>query len=219
MNGCSYKYKYVLFDLDGTLTNSQEGIVNSVIYALRKMGYDLPKKEELLSFIGPPLRDSFKKYCNMDGGGAEAAVKLYRERYSKKGLYELSVYEGVYETLEKITERGQIAVIATSKPEGFTKKILEKTELAKYFSLVVGSELDGTRDRKSEVIEEALRLLGEPDRKDVIMVGDTHFDVEGAMINGISCIGVTYGFAKDGELINAGAVSCVEHFSDLLKII
>lgn len=196
--------KYVFFDLDGTLTDPFRGITNSVIYALEKMGYPHGTNEDYRLFIGPPLRESFRIKCGMTVDEAEHALALYREYFSPIGIFENRVYDGVTQMLEKLKNKGYTLVLATSKPRVYAGRILEKFDLKKNFSDVFGSELDGTRDRKDEVIGYALETLSaSPD--DVIMVGDRLHDVIGAKAHGVRTIGVLYGYGDREELIAAGA--------------
>jgi len=210
--------KYIFFDLDGTLTDPFLGITNSVIYALEKMGYPHGENSEYRLFIGPPLRESFQLKCGMTADEAERALALYREYFSPIGIFENRVYDGIPELLNKLKNDGYTVVLATSKPEVYAKRILEKFDLMKFFSGVFGAELDGTRDRKDEVIAYALASLGaSPD--DVIMVGDRIHDVLGAAAHGIKTVGVLYGYGSREELTAAGAVSLADDPSDLYNCI
>ena len=180
-------YKYLLFDLDGTLTDSQEGITKSVSYALINLGVnDLPddiKKR----FIGPPLKDTFKRYYGFDDEMAEKAIAKYRERYSKVGKFENRPYVGIPELLKKLKEAGRVLVIASSKPTGFVEDILEKFEIKDYFDIISGADLSGKKSEKEDVIKYALDILGaeygfdeEKSIKDVVMIGDRNYDIYGA---------------------------------------
>lgn len=209
--------KYLLFDLDGTLTDPKEGITKSVQYALSKFGI----KEEcnnLLHFIGPPLLDAFMEYYNFTEEDANKAILYYRERYSTIGLYENSAIEGIHEALDKLKSSGYIMAVATSKPTEFAKAICEKYKLSKYFELIMGSEFDGTRSKKSEVICEVLKQL-KITSDEAIMIGDRKHDIIGAKEVGTSSIGVTFGYAKAGELEEAGADFIVNSPEDLLSCI
>lgn len=215
------KKKYILFDLDGTLTNPKEGITKCVQYALHAAGIEVPNLDDLLCFIGPPLRYSFAQYYGMNEADTDKAIEKYRERYSTIGLFENSAYEGIHEILEKLKEQGKILAVATSKPEIYTHKIIEKYGLKKYFDEVVGSELDGTRDNKWEVIEEVFsRLQLTQDKKaQIIMIGDRKHDIIGANKCGIESIGVEFGYAEEGELKEAGATYIVETVEELGKLL
>lgn len=198
-------YNILLFDLDGTLTDSAEGIVNCAEYALNSLGISEPDRSRLLRFIGPPLIDSFMDFYGLSREDAVKAVAAYRERYPVKGIFENRVYEGIPEALELLKNGGKRLALATSKPEIYADRILEYFDLAKYFEVVTGAELSGERNAKSEVIEECLKRLGSPDRGTVLMIGDRKHDVEGAKRCGVSCAGVKFGYAEENELENAGA--------------
>lgn len=206
--------KTFLFDLDGTLTDPALGITNSVLHALRSFGIPEPPRESLYPFIGPPLTESFMKYFGFTEEDAKAAVTVYREYFSTKGLYENEVYAGIPELLRTLKAAGCCLAVASSKPEVFVKKILEHFALDTYFDVIAGSELGGARVAKADVVTEALARLGLPDdRRDVWMVGDREHDVLGARENGLPCIGVRYGYANAGELEAAGA----RHIADTVE--
>ena len=193
-----------LFDLDGTLTNSESGILNSVRYALGKMGRELPSPEQLHSFIGPPLLRSFTEVCGMSHSEALRAIDLYREYYHEHGVFDCTVYDGIPELLDILFQCGATLALATCKPTFYAQKILEHFDLAKYFSLVSGPELDGTRGEKHEVIAYAVERLGcEPSR--TVMVGDHRDDMLGARQNGLTGFGALWGFGSEEELRTAGA--------------
>ena len=210
--------KYIFFDLDGTLTDPFRGITNSVIYALEKMGRPHGPNEDYRLFIGPPLRESFQIKCGMTAEEAERALALYREYFSPIGIFDNRVYSGISELLEKLKKQGYTMVLATSKPKIYAGRILEKFDLMKYFSGVFGSELDGTRDRKDEVIGYALETLGaSPD--DVLMVGDRLHDVLGAKAHGIKAVGVLFGYGTAEELTEAGAAALAGNTEQLYDCI
>lgn len=211
-------YKYVFFDLDGTLTDPFEGITNSVAYALEKFGISVEDRKTLSPFIGPPLVDSFKEFFGFDDIYANKAVEYYREYFSVKGLYENKVYNGVEKTLEELKKRGYKSVIATSKPEIFTVKILEKFDLIKYFDFVAGATLDQTRVKKADVIAYAVASLKIADKSEIIMVGDRKFDVDGARQNGIETVGVLYGYGDREEMETAKPKIIIENILDLLEV-
>lgn len=191
-------YKTVLFDLDGTLTDSGRGIKNTVIYALEKFGIDATG-DNLDPFIGPPLFDSFKNFYGLSDADAHKAVAYYREEFPKKGIFENEIYSGVIELLSSLRESGRTLVVATSKPEKFTLMILEHFGLLKYFDAVVGATFDGTLSKKEDIIRVAIERVGAK-KDETVMVGDTKFDVIGAHENGIPCIAVLYGFGSEEEL-------------------
>ncbi len=197
----------ILFDLDGTLTDSAPGITRCVQYALGYFGINEPDLKKLECFVGPPLKEMFMEYAGFDEAQAEEAVARYRERYTQKGIFENQVYEGIPEILNLCRQKGRVLGVASSKPQVFVEQILEHFDLRQYFDVVVGAELNGERTDKAEVIEEALRQLGcEKNRQDVLMVGDRRHDVEGAAACGLQCIGAAYGYGGREELKQAGAV-------------
>lgn len=206
----------ILFDLDGTLTDSAPGITRCVQYALRHFGIDEPDLKKLECFVGPPLKEMFMEYAGFSESQAEEAVAKYRERYTEKGIFENAVYEGIPELLQLCRDRGRVLGVASSKPQVFVEQILEHFDLRQYFEVVVGAELDGTRTDKAEVIEEALRQLGcEKNRQNVLMVGDRLHDVQGAASCGLQCIGAAYGYGGREELEHAGAVYVADTVEDL----
>ena len=214
-------YKYLLFDLDGTLTDSQEGITKSVSYALINLGVEDLPQDIKLRFIGPPLKDSFPKYCGFDEETTEKAIALYRERYSKVGKFENRPYEGIPELLKKLKDDNRVLVIASSKPAGFVEDILNKFDLRQYFDIISAADLSGKKCEKEDVIKEALEILNlKNGDKDVVMIGDRHYDINGAKYFNLDSIGVNYGFAFDkNELKDAGAtyvVDTVEELGELL---
>lgn len=197
--------KYILFDLDGTLTDPSAGITGAVEYALAKFGIAVKNKNELNKFIGPPLWDSFEKYFGFTREQAVEAVAYYREYYKDKGIFENFVYEGIGDLLKALKTESKILIVATSKPAVFAVRILEYFDLAKYFSFTAGSELDGRRTEKSEVIHYALEECRIFDLSEAIMVGDREHDIIGAKHAGICSAGVLYGFGDRAELTAAGA--------------
>ena len=214
--------QYLLFDLDGTLTDPKVGITTCVQYALAAFGIEEPDLDKLEPFIGPPLKDSFMKYYDMDEEQAQAAVEKYRERFRDTGIFENRLYEGIPQMLRELNSKGMSMGIASSKPTVFVERILEHFQIAKYFKVVVGSELDGTRSDKDEVLEEALKqLFGDQpvDRDKVYMIGDRRFDVEGAKTQGVECVGVTYGYGSMEELKEAKADYIVRSVEELKKFL
>lgn len=214
--------QYLLFDLDGTLTDPKVGITTCVQYALQSFGIDEPDLDKLTPFIGPPLKESFMEFYNMSPEQAEAAVEKYRERFKDTGIFENRLYEGIPEMLKALNAKGMHLAVASSKPEVFVKRILEHFNILKYFKVIVGSELDGTRSNKDEVVAEALhRLFGdmEIERDKVFMIGDRRFDVEGARAMGVESVGVTYGYGSLEELKGAKADYVVRSVEELRKFL
>ncbi|MBP2625321.1 MAG: 5-nucleotidase [Firmicutes bacterium] len=212
-------YDIILFDLDGTLTDPKPGITKSVQYALEKMGIAEDDLDKLTSFIGPPLTTSFKEFYSMNDDEANQALGYYRERFSTVGLYENAVYVGMKELLEELQNQGKTMFVATSKPTIFSIKILEHFGLIHFFKAVIGSELDGTRVEKNEVIEYVLSEIDGHDLKKIIMVGDRKFDVIGAKQNGIDVIAVAYGYGSYEELKTAKPNYIVGTISELGAIL
>lgn len=214
-------YKYILFDLDGTLTDPREGITKSVQYALAHMGIDEPDLKKLEPFIGPPLIDSFMEYYGFTFEQAKKATDYYRENFTVKGLYQNELFAGVPKMLRSLKENGRVVAIASSKPEPFVQRILDNFEISQYFDYVCGSTLNETRTKKEEVIEELLRRmnLAPEEKKQMLMVGDRKFDVEGAAYFGIPCLGLTLGFAAEGELEAAGAAAIVDSMEGIERFI
>ena len=197
--------KYILFDLDGTVTDPETGITLSVAYALNYFGIEVDDVSSLRKFIGPPLHDSFIDFYGFSKEKAMEAVDKYRERFAVTGIFENEPYDGIHQLLAELKAAGYTLAIASSKPEVFTKRIIEHFELSPYFSEVCGSELDGRRTDKAEVISYALEKLGSPAAENVVMVGDRKHDIIGAKKNGLTSVGVLYGFGDEAELQDAGA--------------
>lgn len=213
------KKKIVLFDLDGTVTDPGLGITNSVIYSLKKFGIEPPERKELYAFIGPPLYESFQKYFGMSLNQSIVAVDYYREYYKPHGIFECHLYDGLREVLELIKQKGATAALATSKPEIFARQLVSHFGLDGLIKEVAGSELDGTRIDKAEVIKRAFSLLGEPDPESVVMIGDREHDIIGAKKCGISSIGAAYGYGSISELEEAGADMIAKDTGELYGIL
>lgn len=211
--------KYMFFDLDGTLTDSAAGIIDSVIYALDKLGIKEDDRVKLRRFVGPPLMDSFREQFNFSEEDARRAVGYYREHYAEKGIFECPVYEGIPELLARIQQSGFILAVTTCKPEVFTTRILEHFDLAKYFSLVAGSTLDGSRSSKGEIIDYAIEKLGADNPKEIVIIGDRKMDIEAALERKIRSVGVMYGYGGLNELMEAGADDIVGSVPDLSMIL
>lgn len=210
--------EYLLFDLDGTLTDPKVGITTCVQYALKAFNIDEPNLDKLEPFIGPPLKDSFMEFYGMTDEQADVAVEKYRERFKDIGLFENEVYIGIPEMLKKLQKKGMHLAVASSKPTVYVERILEHFGMKQYFEVIVGSELDGRRVNKDEVVSEALRqLFGERsvERDKVYMIGDRKFDVEGARAQGVESVGVSYGYGSLAELQEAGADYIVESPGEL----
>lgn len=213
-------YKAILFDLDGTLTESGEGIMKSVQYALEKLGKPEPELDKLRVFVGPPLVEQFMKYADLDLDTAREAVKFYRERYTTIGIFENRPYPGIVELLKELKESGYTVAVSSSKPEPFVVQILEHFHMAEYFDEMVGSCMNETRTSKTEVIEETLERLGMKEKRDqVLMVGDKEHDVFGARKSGLSCVAVAYGYGTMEELTQAEPLKIVNTVEELAEFL
>ncbi len=210
-------YDLIMFDLDGTLVNSEEGITKSVQYALNAFGIEENNQENLKRFIGPPLVDGFMNYYNMTQKDALSAVRKYRERYSKIGVYENELFDGANHLLKTLREKGKKLALATSKPHIFAKEVLKSFNLTEFFDIIVGAEFDGTRNDKADVIKEVLKQSQE--YKNAVMVGDRKHDVEGARKNGVDFIGVSFGFAPEGEFEQFGVDKIADSMKELLEFL
>lgn len=209
--------EYLLFDLDGTLTDPKEGITKCFQYALCAAGIAAPSSDELTWVIGPPLMDSFMQGYNFSKEQAEIATAKYRERYEPIGWQENIPYKGIKEALETLKEAGFTLAVATSKPEGMAEKILEHFGLAEYFKVIGGASRDLSRAKKSDVLIYTLDQLGLNDWSKVLMIGDRKYDVEGAKQLEIPCLGVLYGYGNLEELTTAGAVAIVESIQEMTE--
>lgn len=192
-------YNYILFDLDGTLTDSAPGILNCIKYACDKMQLSYPDEATLSSFVGPPLKNMMQSVFSLSEADAEKMLAFYRERFSDVGLFENSVYPGIYEMLSSVKAAGKKTALATSKPLIYAERIMDKFKLSEFFDALSGSELSGAHVSKDEVIEIALSKLKAP-RTEALMVGDRSFDLSAASKLGIASVAVTYGYAAPGEL-------------------
>ena len=209
--------KTICFDLDGTLTDPKVGITKSVQYALKKFGINIPDPDELCCFIGPPLRESFHKYYGFDAEKANEAVEEYRKYFTVTGIYENTLFEGIAEMLESLKNQGKRIILATSKPEAYAVSILQYFDLEKYFDFIGGSELDGKRSGKAEVISYALEKYPVADKAKTVMVGDRSHDIIGAKKTGIASIGVLYGYGDYEELSGAKADIIVGSVAELSR--
>ena len=209
------RYRWVIFDLDGTLTDSGEGIKNSTVYALERLGLPVPADSELRKMVGPPLSVGFS-LLGVPANRIDGAVRLYREQYSARGKYQNRVYPGIEDCLKKLREAGLRLCVGTSKPEPLAREILSGFSLAPYFAYIAGATFDASRQNKDDVL---CYLLSATGAEDAVMVGDTHYDVIGAHRRGIPCIGVTWGYGLLSELEAAGAdalAASPEALSDFL---
>lgn len=209
-------YQYLLFDLDGTLTNPKEGITRSVQHALRHFGIEVADPDTLTPYIGPPLIPSFIEFHGLTQEQAPEALQVYRQRFSTVGLFENEVLNGVPEMLRALKQNGRFVAVASSKPEPYVIRILEHFDLLQYFDEVVGASMDEKRSAKKDIIEEALRRMGKaPGDRDILMIGDRMHDVEGAQLCGLDSLGIYTGFAPEGELEDAGATYVFHTIRDM----
>ena len=212
-------FEYILFDLDGTITDSGEGITKSVQYALKSFGIEVEDLSDLNKFIGPPLKDSFKKFYNFDDEKAELGLVKYREYYADKGIYENKIYDGIVEVLEELYKNNKKIVLATSKPEVYARQILKYFKIDHYFTFAAGADFEETRVKKGDVIKYALENIEISDLSKVIMVGDREHDIIGAKENNLKSIGVLYGFGDVIELTQARADYIAKNTRELIEIL
>lgn len=208
--------KTILFDLDGTLTDSGEGIINCAMLALETLGIPVPDRDAMRTFVGPPLHDTFKK-IGVPEGNVDEAVKIFRSRYFTVGKFENFPYPGIPELLQKLKAEGHTLYIATSKPETLALEVTQHFKLAQYFDMICGATLDNSRVNKEDVITYLLEQCS--GANNVIMVGDTQYDVIGAKAHGIDTIGVTWGYGSEESMIRAGAAAIVHSTEELHKLI
>ncbi|CYV01959.1 HAD family hydrolase [Streptococcus suis] len=211
-------YQTILFDLDGTLTDSGQGILNSVAYALEKMGIEEPDTANLNRFIGPPLYESFSRFYQLSPEDTQSAVDAFRVYFKEKGMFENQLYPGIIPLLEELRTAGKTLVIATSKPEIFAKQILEHFGISHYFDVIAGASLDSSRISKADVIGYAINQL-EAFPKHAVMIGDREHDIEGARMHQLPAIGVLYGYGSKQEFEKAGATMIVETVQDLKRVL
>lgn len=209
-------FDYYFFDLDGTLTDPAIGITNSFKYALEYFGIEIPSYEKLCTYIGPPLITTFAKEYGFDEEKCKEGVKKYREYFAEKGLFENTVYAGIEGVLQELKRRGKHLVVATSKPEEYSIRILNHFNLSGYFDFICGSNMDETRSKKEEVIAYALEKNRISDKTKVIMIGDREHDIIGAKKNNLKSCGVLFGYGSKSELIQAGADFIISSVKDLL---
>ena len=198
-------FDYLFFDLDGTLTDPALGITNSFKYALNYFGLEIPSYETLCSFIGPPLPDTFRNLLHFSDDKVSEGVAKYREYFAEKGLLDNSVYPGIQELLSYLKDSGKKLVVATSKPEIFSVRIIEHFGLSKYFENVCGSLMNETRSKKDEVISYAIERNNITDKSKILMIGDRKHDILGAKKVGLKSCGVLFGYGSREELETAGA--------------
>lgn len=212
-------FEYILFDLDGTLTDSGEGITKAVQYALNHFGILVDDINDLRKFIGPPLKDSYKKNYGFNDEKAALGLIKFREYYTKNGIYENSLYDGIIRILEQLKKNGRTIILATSKPEVYAKEILKHFNIDKYFTFVAGADFEETRVKKGDIIKYALEEAKIVDLSKVIMIGDREHDIIGAKENDIKSIGVLYGYGDLDELTSANSDYIAKDTNELLNIL
>lgn len=213
------RWRYLLFDLDGTLTDPMLGITRSVQYALHRFGIEVDDLHTLCRFIGPPLKESFRDFYGMDDEQAAQAVAYTREYFAPRGIFENSLYEGIPELLTELQAAGCVLAMATSKPEPFARQIAEHFHLADRFTLIGGATMDGTRTAKRDVVRYVFDTLGVEEPSAAVMIGDRRYDIEGAAAEGIASIGVLWGYGSREELTGAGAGQIAETIPELRALL
>ena len=208
--------KAILFDLDGTLTDSGEGIINCAQYAFQQMGYPVPPREEMGVFVGPPLWDTFEKF-GIPKERTDEAVQIFRSRYVPIGKFENTPYPGIRELLEALGAEGSLLYVATSKPETTAVEVLEHFDLARYFDRICGADLEKKRNSKDAVIAYLLNMTGSD--AEMVMVGDTEYDALGAAAHGIPTIGVSWGYGDVAAMEKAGAKAIANSTEELLEML
>jgi len=212
-------YKYCLFDLDGTLTQSEFGILKAAVYALERFGIVESDKRKLLCFIGPPLYVSFHEYYGLSEEDTELAVAYYREKYESETFTEAPLYDGIIEVLETLKRHGIKLMIVTSKPSDMAKKVIEHVGISDFFEYVFGPGRDNKVSNKESLIKEAMETAAVSEKSDFIMIGDRHYDIEAAVKTCIDSIGAVYGYGSLEELKEAGATYIVESPKDILNYV
>ena len=208
--------KAVFFDLDGTLTDSGEGIINCATLALEHFGLPIPTREEMRVFVGPPLDQTMIRF-GVPADKTDEAIRVFRSRYTTVGKFENFPYPGIPEMLQALKDQGHRLFVATSKPEVLANEVLDHFDLSRYFEKIAGATLDGSRSHKADVITYLLSLTG--DVGQTVMVGDTEFDVIGAKAHGIPTIGVSWGYGEVADMEKAGAVSIAHTPDELVDLL
>lgn len=213
------KYKIIIFDLDGTLSDSGVGITKCVQYALKKLNIIEEDLNNLKHFVGPPLKDELMKTYGCSEAEAKQGVEFYRERYTPVGIYETSLYENVEQLLVSLKERGKIIALATSKPLGMAEEVIKYLQIEQYFDYIMGADLNGPIHNKKDVLLALLEKFGFMNKNEMVMIGDTIFDIEGANSVGIDSIGVSYGYGNIEEMQEKGAKAIADAPLELLKLV
>ncbi|MBQ6262968.1 MAG: HAD hydrolase-like protein [Clostridia bacterium] len=211
--------KYIFFDFDGTIVDTGPGIKNGVRYALEKLGVPVREGDTLDGFIGPPMTQSYPNNYDLDAETTKEAIRIFREYYADKGQFECSIYPGIELLLSDLKKAGKVLCVATSKPEKFAEKILDRFFLLRFLDVFVGATLDGTREKKADVLNCVFERLGQPDRTECVLIGDRHYDVDGAKACSMESVGVLYGYGNREEFELAGADEIVETVADLRRLL
>ena len=212
-------FKYILLDLDGTVTDSAEGVTKSVAYALDKLGFPVESHWSLMKFIGPPLSESFREFCGFDGETVQKGINYYREYYADKGIFENKLYDGMKEFLISLKQHGMTVILATSKPEVYAKRILDKFVVSEYFDLIAGSTLDTSRNTKTDVLKYILQKIDIDDLSKAVLIGDRKHDIIGAKEVGIKCISILYGYGSKEEFVQYNADYIVDTVENLERFL
>lgn len=217
-------YQYIIFDLDGTLIKSEEGLYDSITYALEKSGVHPGDRKDMKRMIGPVLWESFQKFYNMSAEEADRANAYFTEFYDREGIYNASVYEGVEQMLETLRNAGMILLVVTAKPRDMAETVLNHTGIDQYFQAVIGPAREDKKTDKGSLLKKALSFLATTrtdhfQKEHAVMVGDRRFDIEGAVETAIHSIGVLYGYGDRKELIEAGATYLAETPADVVKLL
>lgn len=210
------EYDYYLFDFDGTLCDTTEGIFNSVIYSLHCFGIEEDDREKLRFFVGPPLFESYKTLYGVSDDEAKYLIEKYRERYRVKAAEESALYDGITEMLQKLKAKGKKIAIASSKPEIFVKEISNYHNISQYYDFISAEQLNKNHSSKEELINTCLDFFGNPSKESVLMVGDRFYDIDGAKAVGVDSAGAIYGFGTEEELRNAGATYILSSPDDII---
>ncbi len=213
------QYQYIFLDLDGTVIDSALGVTNSVAYALSKLGYTVSDRSELMKFIGPPLSDSFSEFYGFDDERIKLGIGYYREYYTENGIFECSLYDHVEDLLKAVKRDNRTLALATSKPEVYARRILERINIDKYFDLIAGSTLDGVRNNKSDVLRYALGKLNIEDASQAVLLGDRKHDVIGAHEFGMPCVYMLHGYGNEEEAVKYNADMILDDMSAACSII
>lgn len=213
------KYDIILFDLDGTISDSKEGITKCVQYALEKFGIIEDDLDKLEHFIGPPLKAELIKSYGFSEEDADKAVSIYRERYEPIGIYETKMYPGIEKLISSLKEKGKLIGLATSKPQEMAEEVLRYFDIAEYFDYVMGAEKKGPRQSKTDVLLELFNQMDLKEKSAAVLIGDTIFDVCGAKNAGIDSIGVSYGYGNVNDMIAEGAICVADSAEELLKLL